>query len=90
MTRPPITSFASVYGRSVTTAPLPDRRRCQSSSSASLTPKRRIYLAIGSSRAQGSGRAPHALSSTAILPLILVAILLEKYIIRGMAAGAVK
>ena len=31
-----------------------------------------------------------ALSSAAILPLILVAILLEKYIIRGMAAGAVK
>jgi multiple sugar transport system permease protein len=31
-----------------------------------------------------------ALSSAAILPLILVAILLEKYIIKGMAAGAVK
>jgi len=31
-----------------------------------------------------------ALSSAAILPLIVVAILLEKYIIKGMAAGAVK
>jgi multiple sugar transport system permease protein len=31
-----------------------------------------------------------ALSSAAILPLIIVAILLEKYIIKGMAAGAVK
>jgi multiple sugar transport system permease protein len=31
-----------------------------------------------------------ALSSAAILPLILVGILLEKYIIKGMAAGAVK
>jgi multiple sugar transport system permease protein len=31
-----------------------------------------------------------ALSSAAILPLILIAILLEKYIIKGMAAGAVK
>jgi len=31
-----------------------------------------------------------ALSSAAIIPLILVAILLEKYIIKGMAAGAVK
>lgn len=31
-----------------------------------------------------------ALSSAAILPLIIVAIFLEKYIIKGMAAGAVK
>lgn len=31
-----------------------------------------------------------ALSSAAILPLIVVAILLEKFIIKGMAAGAVK
>lgn len=31
-----------------------------------------------------------ALSSAAILPLIFVAIVLEKYIIKGMAAGAVK
>jgi multiple sugar transport system permease protein len=31
-----------------------------------------------------------ALSSAAILPLIIIAILLEKYIIKGMAAGAVK
>jgi len=31
-----------------------------------------------------------ALSSAAILPLIVVAIFLEKYIIKGMAAGAVK
>ena len=31
-----------------------------------------------------------ALSSAAILPLIVVAIVLEKYIIKGMAAGAVK
>jgi multiple sugar transport system permease protein len=31
-----------------------------------------------------------ALSSAAILPLILIAIVLEKYIIKGMAAGAVK
>lgn len=31
-----------------------------------------------------------ALSSAAILPLVLVAIFLEKYIIKGMAAGAVK
>ncbi len=31
-----------------------------------------------------------ALSSAAILPLIIVGILLEKYIIKGMAAGAVK
>jgi len=31
-----------------------------------------------------------ALSSAAIVPLIIVAILLEKYIIKGMAAGAVK
>ncbi|MEM1351317.1 MAG: carbohydrate ABC transporter permease [Pseudomonadota bacterium] len=31
-----------------------------------------------------------ALSSAAILPLILVAVFLEKYIIKGMAAGAVK
>ena len=31
-----------------------------------------------------------ALSSAAILPLIIVAIVLEKYIIKGMAAGAVK
>ena len=31
-----------------------------------------------------------ALSSAAILPLVLVAIVLEKYIIKGMAAGAVK
>jgi multiple sugar transport system permease protein len=31
-----------------------------------------------------------ALSSAAILPLIVIAILLEKYIIKGMAAGAVK
>ncbi|MEM6888902.1 MAG: carbohydrate ABC transporter permease [Pseudomonadota bacterium] len=31
-----------------------------------------------------------ALSSAAILPLIVVAVLLEKYIIKGMAAGAVK
>jgi multiple sugar transport system permease protein len=31
-----------------------------------------------------------ALSSAAILPLIVVGILLEKYIIKGMAAGAVK
>lgn len=31
-----------------------------------------------------------ALSSAAILPLILVAIILEKFIIKGMAAGAVK
>lgn len=31
-----------------------------------------------------------ALSSAAILPLIVVAIILEKYIIKGMAAGAVK
>jgi multiple sugar transport system permease protein len=31
-----------------------------------------------------------ALSSAAILPLVIVAIFLEKYIIKGMAAGAVK
>jgi len=31
-----------------------------------------------------------ALSSAAIIPLIIVAIFLEKYIIKGMAAGAVK
>ncbi len=31
-----------------------------------------------------------ALSSAAILPLVIVAIVLEKYIIKGMAAGAVK
>jgi len=31
-----------------------------------------------------------ALSSAAILPLVIVGILLEKYIIKGMAAGAVK
>ena len=31
-----------------------------------------------------------ALSSAAILPLVIVAIALEKYIIKGMAAGAVK
>ncbi len=31
-----------------------------------------------------------ALSSAAILPLVLVAVFLEKYIIKGMAAGAVK
>jgi multiple sugar transport system permease protein len=31
-----------------------------------------------------------ALSSAAILPLIVIAIILEKYIIKGMAAGAVK
>ena len=31
-----------------------------------------------------------ALSSATILPLILIAILLERYIIKGMAAGAVK
>jgi multiple sugar transport system permease protein len=31
-----------------------------------------------------------ALSSAAILPLIIVAIFLEKYIVKGMAAGAVK
>ena len=31
-----------------------------------------------------------ALSSTAIIPLIIVGIVLEKYIIRGMTAGAVK
>ena len=31
-----------------------------------------------------------ALSSAAILPLVFVAIFLEKYIIKGMAAGAVK
>lgn len=31
-----------------------------------------------------------ALSSAAILPLIIVAVFLEKYIIKGMAAGAVK
>lgn len=31
-----------------------------------------------------------ALSSAAILPLVVVAIVLEKYIIKGMAAGAVK
>jgi len=31
-----------------------------------------------------------ALSSAAIIPLIIVAIVLEKYIIKGMAAGAVK
>jgi multiple sugar transport system permease protein len=31
-----------------------------------------------------------ALSSAAILPLIIIAIVLEKYIIKGMAAGAVK
>lgn len=31
-----------------------------------------------------------ALSSAAILPLVIVAILLEKYIIKGMSAGAVK
>lgn len=31
-----------------------------------------------------------ALSSAAIIPLIIIAILLEKYIIKGMAAGAVK
>ena len=31
-----------------------------------------------------------ALASTAILPLILVGVLLEKYIVRGMTAGAVK
>ena len=31
-----------------------------------------------------------ALSSAAILPLVMVAIFLEKYIIKGMAAGAVK
>jgi multiple sugar transport system permease protein len=31
-----------------------------------------------------------ALSFAAILPLIIVAIFLERYIIKGMAAGAVK
>ena len=31
-----------------------------------------------------------ALSSAAIIPLIIVGVLLERYIIRGMAAGAVK
>lgn len=31
-----------------------------------------------------------ALSSAAILPLIVIAVILEKYIIKGMAAGAVK
>ena len=31
-----------------------------------------------------------ALSSAAILPLILVGILLERYIVKGLATGAVK
>jgi multiple sugar transport system permease protein len=31
-----------------------------------------------------------ALSTAEILPLVIVAIFLEKYIIKGMAAGAVK
>jgi multiple sugar transport system permease protein len=31
-----------------------------------------------------------ALSLAAILPLIIIAIILERYIIKGMAAGAVK
>jgi len=31
-----------------------------------------------------------ALSFAAILPLIVIAVILERYIIKGMAAGAVK
>jgi len=31
-----------------------------------------------------------ALSAAAIMPLVIIGIVLERYIIRGMAAGAVK